>query len=87
MTLERLQTDILIRTVKRGYLFAEVPYRLNLRSHGVSKAVSFPSLMTVIRGYIRLVRDIYFHSRPGSKAAFPAESQTAKRYAQLQAEM
>lgn len=52
------QTDALIRLVKRGYLFAEVPYRLGLRSHGGSKAVTFPSLMNVVRGYLRLVRDV-----------------------------
>ncbi len=31
------QTDILIRTVKKGYLFAEVPYKLGKRSAGISK--------------------------------------------------
>ena len=41
------QTDILIRLVKEGYLFAEVPYRLGLRKSGVSKAVTFPSLLEV----------------------------------------
>lgn len=53
------QTDILVRTVKKGYLFAEVPYRLDLRKEGISKAVSFPSLLKVIQGYCRLVRDHY----------------------------
>jgi glycosyltransferase involved in cell wall biosynthesis len=72
------QTDILIRLVKRGYLFAEVPYRLNARAHGVSKAVTFPSLLQVMKGYIRLVRDIHF--RPKGEAAFASESQTARRY-------
>lgn len=74
------QTDILIRAVKRGYLFAEVPYRLNQRLGGVSKAVSFPSFLNVVRGYIRLVKDVYFtpHTAP---APFDAASQTAKRYA------
>ena len=53
------QTDILIRIVKKGYLFAEVPYSLGARNHGVSKAVSFPSLLQVIKGYFRLTKDIY----------------------------
>lgn len=55
------QTDILIRSVKRGYLFAEVPYRLGMRSEGLSKAVSFPSFIQVVKGYLRLVKDIYFN--------------------------
>jgi glycosyltransferase involved in cell wall biosynthesis len=53
------QTDILIRLIRRGYLFAEVPYRVKAREHGRSKAVTFPSLYWVVRGYIRLMRDIY----------------------------
>ncbi len=54
------QTDILIRLVKKGYLFAEVPYKLGMRKSGVSKAVSFPSLCQVVMSYIRLVKDYYF---------------------------
>lgn len=75
------QTDILIRAVKRGYLFAEVPYRLNQRLGGVSKAVSFPSFLNVVRGYVRLVKDVYF-TRQAEAAPYDAASQTAKRYAE-----
>lgn len=74
------QTDILVRTVKRGYLFAEVPYRLGARSHGTSKAVSFPSLLQVIRGYIRLVHDIYSTEGRKIRHAFVEDSLSAKRY-------
>ncbi len=78
------QTDILVRTVKRGYLFAEIPYRLDARSHGVSKAVSFPSLIQVIRGYLRLVRDIYSTEGKKIRQPFVEGSLTAKRYNKLQ---
>jgi len=74
------QTDILIRTVKRGYLFAEVPYRLGVRPHGVSKAVSFPSLVNVIKGYVHLVRDIYSTEGRKIRHAFVENSLTAERY-------
>jgi glycosyltransferase involved in cell wall biosynthesis len=57
------QTDILVRLVKKGYLFAEVPYRLGLRKNDVSKAVSFPSLLQVIKGYCRLMYDYYWRER------------------------
>jgi glycosyltransferase involved in cell wall biosynthesis len=57
------QTDILIRLIDRGYLFAEVPYRLDIRQGGKSKAVGFPSLLQVIRGYLRLVRDQYLREK------------------------
>ncbi|OGW53582.1 MAG: hypothetical protein A2Y81_05905 [Nitrospirae bacterium RBG_13_43_8] len=72
------QTDILIRTVKKGYLFAEVPYRLDLRKEGVSKAVSFPSLLKVAQGYLRLARDYY-----GKKSVYmdlPDDSMTSIRH-------
>lgn len=73
------QTDILVRTVKKGYLFAEVPYRLEMRKDGVSKAVTFPSLLKVIKGYLRLVRDFYFTKSIKPNAIFSADSSTATR--------
>jgi len=73
------QTDILVRVVKKGYLFAEVPYRLGLRKDGVSKAVTFPSLFKVIKGYLRLVRDFYFTKNMRVNAEFSADSSTAAR--------
>ena len=73
------QTDILIRAVKRGYLFAEVPYRLGLRKEGISKALTFPSLVKVIGGYLQLVRDYYFSNSKNIKTPFIEGSLTAKR--------
>jgi dolichol-phosphate mannosyltransferase len=73
------QTDILVRIVKRGYLFAEVPYRLGIRKDGVSKAVSFTSLLQVVWGYLRLLKDLYFVRRIKVNKVFNADSQTAIR--------
>lgn len=73
------QTDILIRLVKSGYLFAEVPYRLNLRKEGLSKAVSFPSFIQVVKGYLRLVKEIYFNRTTKMLDVFSNDSLTAKR--------
>jgi hypothetical protein len=73
------QTDVLVRVVKKGYLFAEVPYRLGLRKDGVSKAVTFPSLFKVVKGYLRLVRDFYFTKNLKADKSFPADSSTAAR--------
>jgi len=52
------QTDVLIRLIRRGYLFAEVPQRLDIRESGESKALSFPSLVEVIKGYLRLTKEL-----------------------------
>jgi glycosyltransferase involved in cell wall biosynthesis len=76
------QTDILIRSAKRGYLFAEVPYRLGMRSTGVSKAVSFPSLVRVAKGYLRLVQDFYGANSVKDTATFAQGSRTSERYSQ-----
>jgi glycosyltransferase involved in cell wall biosynthesis len=73
------QTDILIRTVKKGYLFAEVPYRIDLRKEGISKAVTFPSLRKIMRGYLRLVRDQYFRHNHKDNISFTQDSLTAVR--------
>ncbi len=73
------QTDILIRLVKRGYLFAEVPYKLSVRKEGRSKAVSFPSLLQVIKGYFQLVQDIYFKEGNKIKVRFSKGSLTSVR--------
>lgn len=73
------QTDILVRIVKKGYLFAEVPYRLGVRKEGISKAVSFPSLLKVIRGYLHLVKDFYFARNIKENKVFHADSKTAAR--------
>ena len=44
-----LQTDILVRIIKKGYLFAEVPHKLNLRKSGSSKAIKISSLICLVR--------------------------------------
>ncbi len=73
------QTDILIRMAKKGYLFAEVPYKIDKRKKGISKAISFPSLFQVMKGYLCLVQDYYFRKESKNTACFSEDSITAKR--------
>ena len=73
------QTDILVRTVKKGYLFAEVPYRLGRRKKGISKAVTFPSFWNVVKGYLKLVRDFHLMKRIKANKVFSQDSSTAER--------
>lgn len=75
------QTDILIRLIKRGYLFAEVPYRLRQRKAGRAKAISWRAFKAVVKGYLRLVRDIYF-KKDREKGVFCSDSVTYLRYTQ-----
>ncbi|MFH1037510.1 MAG: glycosyltransferase family 2 protein [PVC group bacterium] len=60
------QTENVVRAVWSGYLFAEVPYRLAVRSGGESKAISLRSLRQVMGDYLALVKEIYFS--PAKKA-------------------
>lgn len=69
------QTELLIRTLRNGYLFAEVPYALNLRVAGTSKATTFKSLVKVTNNFISLFINIHFGEQlrrplaPGSVTA------------------
>ncbi len=75
-------TDILFRSVKKGYLFAEVPYRLGLRKAGVSKALTLPSLCQVMKGYLRLAWDCFF-LKHNKKKTFTCDSMSYLRTKEL----
>lgn len=72
------QTDILIRLVKRGYLYAEVPYRLRERGGGKSKVMRLRSFGDIIKDYARLIVDV--HLKKGrAPVTYAKDSVTAKR--------
>lgn len=73
------QTDALIRLVTKGYLFAEVPYRLGTRGDGKSTAVSVKSFISVAKGYMRLLRDVHGPRSRRMKAGFSSDSATQRR--------
>lgn len=54
------QAEILIRALRRGAIFAEVPVLLQNRGHGKSKAISLKSLGGVISDFLRLFWEIHF---------------------------
>jgi len=54
------QTENVVRAAKRGCRYAEVPYRLDERKGGVSKAISLTSFKQVVKDYLKLVKEIYF---------------------------
>lgn len=73
------QTDILVRLIKQGYLFAEVPYRLRGRHSGKSKALRLGSFIKVVKGCLRLFADIYCKKEKKEKK-FTSDSLSLKRY-------
>lgn len=53
------QAELLIKVLRRRYLYAEVPYLQKVRLGGKSKSVNFSGLVTVARGYFGMVQDHY----------------------------
>ncbi len=53
------QAELLIKLIRKGYLFAEVPNFLNKRSSEKSKAITLKSLFKVIKSYLHLVYEIH----------------------------
>ncbi|MBI5892284.1 MAG: glycosyltransferase family 2 protein [Deltaproteobacteria bacterium] len=61
------QTELLIKCIKNGYLYAEVPYALKTRGTGESKAVTLKSLIAVTKGYLAAMSAVYlFHKVTGN---------------------
>jgi len=74
------QTELLIKCISRGYLFAEVPYALLQRAAGRSKATSMRSLKNVIRAYLALF--IEMHISGNHNPVMSPASVTARRWEQ-----
>ena len=75
------QAESLIKLIKKGYLFAEVPYYLQRRKFGASTAVSYPSFYNVVKGYFSLIKAIYFSADyANDRSQFSEESMSSKRY-------
>lgn len=54
------QTELLIKLIRKGYLFSEVPNFLSLRESGQSKATALSSLIKLLRSYFKLFFEIHF---------------------------
>jgi len=76
------QAELLVRLIRKGYLFAEVPCFLSERSAGKTKAFSLKSMASLIKDYAWLT----CHSPFGKKdrnAHAQAGSATSKKTAEL----
>lgn len=54
------QTELLIKSVLRGYLYAEVPYALRERAQGESKALRWKSFLNLSRDYLKAFQAVHF---------------------------
>lgn len=71
------QPELLLKTVGRGYLYAEVPCVQKKRLGGSSKSISIRSLIEVCRAYCVTMYDVYFSNR--TDIAMVSASVTARR--------
>ncbi len=53
------QTELLIKLIRKGYLFSEVPNFLSLRNNGQSKATALFSLIRLTKNYLKLFFEIH----------------------------
>jgi hypothetical protein len=75
------QTEILIKLIRQGYLYAEVPQILEERLYGSSKAISFKSLVNVSTSFVILFVDIHILRKSGYVASyFLKNSASEKRF-------
>ena len=71
------QTELLIKAIKKRYLYAEVPVALNRRVKGKTKVFTLRSIKGVISGYLTVLFSIY---NPKNKDDIIAQdSKTVKR--------
>jgi len=62
------QTECLVKAIRAGFTFAEVPVRLRGRLRGGSKALSFRSFWTVASDFLRLFIEVHILRRMGRGA-------------------
>ena len=53
------QTELLIKLLRRGFLYAEVPQFLNKRKSGKSKALTFRSFVEILKSFVQLIVDVH----------------------------
>ena len=71
------QTELLIKCIKCGYLYAEVPYKISPRDGGQQKAINLHSVFVVIKEYILLLMAVYWFA--GEKASLVSDTASSDR--------
>ena len=76
------QVELLMKAMRLGYLYAEVPSALAKRLSGKSKAFTFRSFIHICRDYLLTAVSIYLtYKKPN---AFHPDSATHKRWAEVE---
>ena len=72
------QTELLIKAIRMGFLYAEVPYALGSRTSGRSTALTFKSFIKLSKDYLATVYNVYFQNRK-RVSSYPNQCITAER--------
>lgn len=75
------QTELLIKAIRKGYLYAEVPCSLKSRLSGQSKALTINSFLKVMSAYLSTIYYVYAHQK--DLEPLRMDSVTASRYREL----
>lgn len=78
------QTELLIKAIRKGYLYAEVPYALGTRTSGRSTALTMRSFRKLSLDYLKTVYSVYFAHRHET-LRYPENSVTGQRRERLEA--
>jgi|ETNmetMinimDraft_13_1059891.scaffolds.fasta_scaffold40996_1 glycosyltransferase involved in cell wall biosynthesis len=76
------QTELLVKLVRRGFLYAEVPQLLGTRRGGKSTALTLRSLCNLVWSFIRLLVDIHVLRIEGTRLelnSLPVGTNTRRR--------
>ncbi|MBF0171555.1 MAG: glycosyltransferase family 2 protein [Nitrospinae bacterium] len=57
------QAELVVKCIKNGYLYAEVPYFIKKRVYGDSKAVTFKSLLKICIDYLKIIIELYMKKK------------------------
>lgn len=73
------QTELLIKSIRKGFLYAEVPCAIKERQSGRSTALSLKSFVRVVKGYVQTLMAVYFVDRLQAHN-LPLQSITQQRW-------
>jgi glycosyltransferase involved in cell wall biosynthesis len=76
------QAELLIKLVRKGYLYAQVPNFLQKRESGKSKALTLKSFIDVVKSYLRLVWQIHI-TRIEENKQYKAITENSVTYAKM----
>lgn len=67
-----VHAECLVRAIRAGFIFAEVPVTLKNRLEGISKAILFKAVYKVVREYFSLLLSMYVLREKGGKKKIEA---------------